>query len=91
MPMTIEEAVKQGLVGPGEQPRPDPWVARSAGMRCRTCVFYVLKQPTEAASGGLKTPKELGRCRRHAPTMGGYPAVFPDDWCGDHKLDENKV
>lgn len=27
-----------------------------------------------------------GRCRRHAPTMGGYPVVFPDDWCGDHKL-----
>lgn len=28
------------------------------------------------------------RCRRHAPTMQGYPAVFPDDWCGDHKLDK---
>lgn len=26
------------------------------------------------------------RCRRHAPTMQGYPAVFPHDWCGDHKL-----
>ena len=28
------------------------------------------------------------RCRRHAPTMQGYPAVYPDDWCGDHKLDK---
>ena len=28
------------------------------------------------------------RCRRHAPTLQGYPAVFPDDWCGDHKLDK---
>lgn len=26
------------------------------------------------------------RCRRHAPTMQGWPAVFPEDWCGDHKL-----
>ena len=33
----------------------------------------------------------LGRCRRHAPTMGGFPAVFEQDWCGDHKLDENKI
>lgn len=28
------------------------------------------------------------RCRRHAPTLQGYPAVYPDDWCGDHKLDK---
>lgn len=33
----------------------------------------------------------LGRCRRHAPTMNGWPAVFGEDWCGDHKLDENKI
>jgi hypothetical protein len=33
----------------------------------------------------------LGRCRRHAPTMAGWPAVFESDWCGDHKLDENKL
>jgi hypothetical protein len=32
----------------------------------------------------------LGRCRRHAPTMSGYPVVFKNDWCGDHKLDETK-
>jgi hypothetical protein len=35
--------------------------------------------------------RELGRCRRHAPTMSGYPVVTPLDWCGDHKLDESKV
>ena len=30
------------------------------------------------------------RCRRHA-TKGqeGWPAVYPTDWCGDHKM--NKV
>jgi len=33
----------------------------------------------------------LGRCRRHAPTLGGWPAVYSPDWCGDHKLDENKL
>jgi hypothetical protein len=33
----------------------------------------------------------LGRCRHRSPTIKGYPAVFPTDWCGDHKLDENKM
>jgi hypothetical protein len=37
----------------------------------------------------LKGTSGLGRCRRHAPTLGGYPAVFDTDWCGDHKLDES--
>jgi hypothetical protein len=30
----------------------------------------------------------LGRCRKHAPTINGYPVVFVNDWCGDHKMDE---
>lgn len=58
----------------------DPWAHRSNGMRCHTCMWFVEK------AGG-----KLGRCRRHAPTLGGYPATFPADWCGDHKLDEGKV
>lgn len=33
----------------------------------------------------------IGRCRRHAPTMSGYPVVMVDDWCGDHKLSERVV
>jgi len=36
-------------------------------------------------------PIILGRCRRHAPSMNGYPVVYLDDWCGDHKIDENKL
>jgi len=50
-----------------------------------------------AVSGDVReTPEpmemqQIGRCRRHAPTMNGYPAVFPTDWCGDHKLDEEKL
>lgn len=62
------------------QPK-DPWAHRSEGMRCATCMWSVAK-------GGCT----LGRCRRHAPTMNGYPVIVMDeDWCGDHKLDEAKV
>lgn len=56
----------------------DPWEHRAAGMRCRTCMWYVPKAGA----------RELGRCRRHAPTLNGYPVVMVDDWCGDHKLNE---
>ena len=61
----------------------DPWKNRTKGMCCITCMYYVSKVNDR---GGIN----LGRCRRHAPTMSGYPVVFPNDWCGDHKLDENK-
>lgn len=62
---------------------PDPWIHRSNGMRCRTCMWYVPK-----AREGPSAPV-VGRCRRHAPTLGGYPVVMPDDWCGDHKLGDS--
>ena len=65
----------------------DPWIHRSVGMRCRTCMFFVEKQ----AASLPKLTHAFGRCRRRAPTMNGYPAVFDHDWCGDHKLDENKL
>lgn len=61
----------------------DPWIHRSEGMRCMTCMWYVLKL--------AKNTVEVGRCRKHAPTMNGYPVVYADDWCGDHKLDENTL
>jgi hypothetical protein len=56
----------------------DPWVHRSKGMRCATCMWCVEKG-------------KLGRCHRRSPTMNGYPVIFPNDWCGDHKLDETKL
>jgi len=31
---------------------------------------------------------DLGRCRRHAPSLRGWPVVYNTDWCGDHKLSE---
>lgn len=63
---------------------PDPWEHRGDAMRCSTCMWYVAKNAPQNRA-------ELGRCRRHAPTMNGYPVVFPVDWCGDHKLDEMKA
>lgn len=68
----------------------DPWKNRSAGMRCRTCMWFVPK--VNGKPGGLlDAEKCVGRCRRHAPSMGGYPVVFDNDWCGDHRLDERKA
>ena len=58
----------------------DPWANRSTGMKCATCMWFVLK---------VGSSQSIGRCRKHAPTMSGYPVVFIVDWCGDHKLSEN--
>ena len=63
--------------------RNDPWEHRSTGMRCKTCMWFVPKK------SGDNPVYDIGRCRRHAPTMNGYPVVFVNDWCGDHKLNEN--
>lgn len=63
----------------------DPWKHRSQGMRCKTCIWFVPKVKENSNS------YDVGRCRRHSPTMGGYPVVFVNDWCGDHRLDENKL
>jgi hypothetical protein len=55
-------------------------------MRCKTCISFVKK--------GEKIDEEkgaFGRCRAHAPTMRGFVPVWETDWCGDHRLDENKI
>lgn len=72
-----------------KQEAADPWRHRSAGMRCQTCMWFVRKEPTGLV-GSIKSA-EVGRCRRHAPTMNGYPVVYMTDWCGDHRIDENKL
>ncbi|MDR1875859.1 MAG: hypothetical protein LBQ90_12705 [Synergistaceae bacterium] len=64
----------------------DPWAGRNAGMRCKTCIFFVKK--------GEKIDPEksaFGRCRAHAPTMRGFVPVWEMDLCGEHRLDENKI
>jgi len=67
----------------GVDVKEDHWKHRTKGMSCARCMWFVEKISDKGNTG-------LGRCRKHAPTMGGYPAVFLNDWCGDHKLDENK-
>lgn len=81
----MKQPVKSPPVGAVKTaPALDPWAHRSDGMRCASCMWFCLKVKENPV--GLA----LGRCRRHAPTM-SYPAVFSGDWCGDHKLDENKL
>ena len=71
----------------GDKPKPviykDNWKHRSAGMKCCTCMWFVPKTDETIM-------KAIGRCRKHAPTMDGFPAVYTTDWCGDHKIDEGK-
>ena len=69
----------------------DKWKDRATTMRCISCMFFAPKTPTMAHEGDEDPPTIIGRCRRHAPTMNGYPVVYPKDWCGDHKLNENAI
>lgn len=64
-----------------EKENKDPWIRRSKGMVCATCMVYVQNDEKQG----------FGRCRANAPTMKGYPAVFEDDWCGKHKMNEEKL
>jgi len=66
----------------------DPWAVRQTNMKCRTCIWFVAKEQIGAIKHDAPV---VGRCRRHAPTIGGYPVVYQIDWCGDHRVDENKV
>ena len=71
----------------------DNWKHRATNMRCATCMYFVPKIPSDK-SERIMVEDEIpvvGRCRRRAPTMNGWPVMFEDDWCGEHKLDENKI
>lgn len=59
----------------------DPWKHRSTHMSCLTCMWFLAKRADDQT-------EHVGRCRKHAPTLNGYPVVFGVDWCGDHKLNE---
>ncbi len=55
----------------------DKW-DRVTDFNCASCMYVSPKGAT------------LGRCRRHAPTMKGYPVIYlQEDWCGDHKIGTN--
>lgn len=66
----------------------DCWKHRSEGMRCKTCMWFVKKESSAVVPANRGY---LGRCRKNAPTMKGFVPVFEEDWCGDHRLDENKI
>ena len=75
----------------------DNWEHRSTRMRCFTCMWFVEKVRPEQSctSKDVKDVSEMaadiGRCRRHSPTLGGWPVIYGNDWCGDHKIDESKL
>jgi hypothetical protein len=89
-----------------ERPRPsigELQLAAATGQQAAASAFFCSGyNPAQNAGWGsalggaqLVAPQVperiLGRCRRHAPTMNGFPAAWSDDWCGDHKLDETKL
>ena len=87
----VEEELKgRPEIGKTKDPT-DPWIHRSANMQCRTCMWFIAKSKSPTTPFTSTFLKMVGRCRRHAPSMSGFPAVFPTDWCGDHKIDENKI
>lgn len=90
--ITEKDQGKYDPFGAKKGPEPtgdkDPWKHRSSGMKCSTCMWYVEKVVPPVTKVGYQ---HVGRCRRHAPSMGGYPVVYPADWCGDHRLDEMKL
>ena len=61
----------------------DNWKHRSKMMACGNCMWWVKKETIHTSN------KPIGRCRKRAPSLDGWPAVFETDWCGDHKLDED--
>lgn len=63
-----------------EDEQDDNWSHKGSNMVCGTCMWWVRKRETN-----------LGRCRKKAPTLDGWPAVYETDWCGDHKIDETKT
>lgn len=67
----------------------DKW-DRKTNFNCYSCMYCVPK-------GELKKDQKydidaIGRCRRNAPTMKGYPVLeLFHDWCGEHKIGSNPV
>ena len=63
----------------------DRW-DRQTDFGCNSCMFFVPKKPSvqDVLTG-------QGRCRRNAPTLKGFPVVYVDDWCGEHKLGSNPI
>ena len=73
----------------GKYMEKDNWKHRDKNMRCRTCIYFVPKKRHRPLTSEIE--QAIGRCRRNAPTMNGWPVLFANDWCGAHKLDEEAL
>lgn len=82
------EATKEGMSNASLTR--DPWQHRSERMTCMTCMWFLVKGSRLQATTGPMKGEQVGRCRRHSPSLDGFPVVFGADWCGDHKVDETK-
>ncbi len=71
-----------------EEQLEDNWAHRGTRTQCRTCMFYVPKAGALRLDRGEEV---IGRCRERSPSIKGWPAVYPTDWCGAHKMDEEKL
>ena len=72
----------------------DCWKDRKKGMVCSTCIFFVEKTPLfdyKSIDMPVDSRGRFGRCRHNAPTIKGFVPGFESDWCGEHRLDENKL
>jgi hypothetical protein len=67
----------------------DNWKHRSTGMKCGTCMYFVVKKRIRPLIA--QDEMKIGRCRRNAPRMNGWPVVYETDWCGEHKIDEEEA
>ena len=47
---------------------------------CKNCRWFLRKQDTP-----------VGRCRKYASIMDGFPGVMEDDWCGDFRLEHREA
>lgn len=65
----------------------DNWRHHSDEMKCQTCMFFVPKADDPLS----QRPRLIGRCHKHSPALNGWPTVFSNDRCGDHRVDEDKI
>lgn len=83
-----DPAIKPANLDPDQGARVNPapdgdeWGDRAKNMRCNTCMAFKAKRGN---IGGV------GRCRHNAPTIKGFPVVYENGWCLDHKINENRV
>lgn len=61
---------------------------------CSICTFFVrtdsYNHPEDTDQ--VASTMQVGNCRRHSPQSGiGWPIVKGSNWCGDHKLDHEKL